>query len=525
MLTPLINRIWLGTLRAGHRRFEAALADPQHHQSVLLQRYIAHNELTEFGRRHRFSDIDSPRHFQQYVPLTRYEDYEAEIERIRAGESDVLTSGRVRLLEPTSGTTKARKLIPYTAELQAEFRAAIAPWLVDLARMHPGLAGGRAYWSISPAVVETEPDGSVPIGFDTDRDYLGGWLGWLTGQVLVDCDDLRALSDIESFRRQTLLRMLAARDLRLISVWHPTFLSLLLEEMIATWPEILGDLENSASGSRDRGAWRKRASELRDVDPADTRSVWPDLCVISCWGDGQASGAARALEGQFPHASIQHKGLLATEGCVSIPWRGSRPLAIRSHFFEFIDSDGNVRFAWELERDATYSVVLTTGGGLYRYRLDDQVVVDGFVQRTPSIRFIGRSGCVSDLRGEKLSEPFVADILSRVLPTYAPASTFALLAADESQATPRYRLYVNGGRADSEPWDAMLEAELAKNPHYANCVHLGQLARAEIVKVGDNAPALYLEHLRRQGRPLGGIKPVALSTLSGWNDVFGSAAT
>ena len=65
-----------------------------------------------------------------------------------------------------------------------------------------------------------------------------------------------------------------------------------------------------------------------------------------------------------------------------LPWIGEEgcPLAVRSHFFEFIDqdfprsaaaADRPTRLGHELEEGREYSLVLTTSGGLYRYLLRD----------------------------------------------------------------------------------------------------------------------------------------------------------
>ena len=43
--------------------------------------------------------------YQERVPLSRYEDYAAAVDRIAAGEAGVLTREPVTLLEPTSGST------------------------------------------------------------------------------------------------------------------------------------------------------------------------------------------------------------------------------------------------------------------------------------------------------------------------------------------------------------------------------------------------------------------------------------
>jgi hypothetical protein len=163
---------------------------------------------------------------------------------------------------------------------------------------------------------------------------------------------------------------------------------------------------------------------------------------------------------------------------------------------------------------------VTTGGGLYRYRLEDRVAVDGFVGPTPSLRFLGKEGHVSDLRGEKLQESFVAGALARTFESLRLSPRFALLAPnDETNGPPGYTLYVE---VPEPPPDlaAALETELAANPHYRLCVALGQLAPAKVFRIEKDGVARYLEHLRGRGQRLGDIKPLALSPETGWSRVF-----
>src|SRR5690606_36641210 len=103
--------------------------------------------------------------------------------------------------------------------------------------------------------------------------------------------------------------------------------------------------------------------------------------------------------------------LLATAAVVTIPYETMKPVAITSHFFEFRDHRGDIRRAHELEHGHMYEVIVTNGAGLWRYALGDMVECDGHLADTPSLRFLGRKGNVSDLRGEKLSEAFVAESL------------------------------------------------------------------------------------------------------------------
>ena len=47
--------------------------------------------------------------------------------------------------------------------------------------------------------------------------------------------------------------------------------------------------------------------------------LWPRLRVVSCWDQGRARAEADTIRRWFPRARVQGKGLLATEGVVSVP--------------------------------------------------------------------------------------------------------------------------------------------------------------------------------------------------------------
>ena len=529
LAAAMLNAAWVGAQSRAWLSFRRALRQPQAVQERRLSHYLRANAGSDFGRRYRFADIRSCAQFQERVPLSSYESYVEAIGRMRVGARNVLTSARVRCLQPSSGSTRAAKLIPYTADLQAEFSRAVGPWVFDLARTTPRLLGGPAYWSITPAAAAQEAGTSAGagartrFGFESDSAYLGGWLRRLADGTLVACEDLKHAGDIAEFRHRTLLRLVSTPELRLISVWHPSFLTLLLDVLAASWSELLADLARGlpAAGRLRREPPRpRRARELAQADPRRLRSIWPRLALVSCWGDAHAATLLAQLRARLPGVAIQPKGLMATEAVVSLPFAGQHPLAIRSHFFEFIDAAGNARTAWQLEQDESYSVVVTTGGGLYRYQLRDRIRVTGFLHATPCIRFTGKEDSISDLRGEKLSEGLAASILSRLLPAYVPGARFALLAPEAEGATPGYVLFVECEAPPSTQLSAALESALAANPNYAYCVRLGQLRPAAVERVAAGAAERYLERLRASGQRLGNIKPAALSPLVGWRAVF-----
>ena len=263
-----------------------------------------------------------------------------------------------------------------------------------------------------------------------------------------------------------------------------------------------------------------RARSLERAGPDHTSRIWPHLRHISCWGDAHAAQSLTDVKRLFPGAAIQEKGLVATEGIVTIPIEGRHPLALRSHFYEFIDDAGHILPAWELREGQAYTVLITTGGGLYRYQLRDRVEVNGFLGTTPCLRFVGKADRVSDLFGEKLSEVFVSGVLQQLL-GQGGASTFAMLAPHRADRATRYELYFHGDEPAAEVIQAGLEQALCDNPHYRLCRELGQLDAAVLVPVNADAQVRFLERLRAQGRRLGDIKSTALSDQDGWRVTFG----
>jgi hypothetical protein len=466
--------------------------------------------------------IDLVKAYQEQVPLSRYDDYRDFIRRIARGDLGILTREPVTLFEPSSGSTAAAKWIPFTATLQAEIRRAVAPWMADLYLGHRRLLGGPAYWSISPATDLAGSEKSVlPVGFADDSSYLGGSFQSLVEQVLAVPAGVSRIPDVERFRFVSLLYLLARRELRFISIWHPSFLHLLLDFLEQHWEELLRTL---ASGTQEETAGLVvppqpgRARELGRLDPHHPEGLWPRLQVVSCWGDGHARHAAKQLRERLGGVEVQPKGLIATEAFVTLPFQGSQVLAVTSHFFEFLNASGVPHQAHELEVGGEYSVVVTTGGGLYRYCLQDRVRVTGFLRATPCLGFLGKQDRISDLRGEKLEEGFVAGVLERVLEAFSLAPAFALLAPDSRKSPPGYCLYLELTKKTPSSLGARLETELLSNPHYAYCRKLGQLARVRVIRISRGAFARYARRLCDRGQRLGNIKAAPLSVLDDWGE-------
>ena len=508
MLTLLAWALWALRAKAKARRWCEAARHAAAAQSEVLLRIVRANGGTEFGRVHGFDAIDSAAAYQERVPLRSFDDFQPYIDRIAAGERRVLTAEDVVRFGLSSGSTAPAKLIPYTPSLLAEFREGIDPFVWRIFRAAPRAMLGKAYWSVTP--VGTTPRRSaagIPIGFDDERPYFDRITQTLLRATMAAPPELAALRDIDAFRYATLRRLLRERSLSWISVWNPTFLTLLLAPL-EQWRASLIDDVRRGDPRRARELTRARTCE----------EIWPRLRLISCWADGAAADAIPPLRRLFPNVAIQPKGLIATEAFVSFPWEGNASaLSLRSHFFEFEESGGAIRLAHELRAGVRYSVIVTTSGGLYRNRLHDLVEIVGHVDQCPLLRFVGRTDKVVDLRGEKLNELFVADAVRRTLARHGIAARFQMVAPGEDDA---YVLFLQSGSADHIAAD--LDAALRESFHYDYCRRLGQLAPCRVFRIAPeaDAAALYVATCATLGQRLGDIKPAALHPYRQWAKTF-----
>lgn len=278
---------------------------------------------------------------------------------------------------------------------------------------------------------------------------------------------------------------------------------------------------------------KRRAEFLRTVAPASSgaglfEQVWPKLKVISCWTHGPSELYAQNLRRFFPTVEIQGKGLVATEAFVSLPFQESDDpvLAATSHFFEFEDPHSNtISLAHELVLGNEYHVLVTTGGGLYRYPLGDRVRVTGFIQDAPCLRFIGREHLVSDLFGEKLHGTFVESVIRRVFAQQGIQPRFFLVApVADAKARTCYALFLDATTIpNSSQLRHNLETGLAENFHYALCRRLGQLSEARLFHIDQNsisAATLFTQEMFSRGQKPGDVKMVPLDHQLGWEHRF-----
>ncbi len=90
--------------------------DPIATQEKVFQHLISEATSTSFGKDHDFISINDHDGFKRRVPIRDYEGLRPYVERVVAGEENVLWKGRPLYFAKTSGTTSGAKYIPITRE-------------------------------------------------------------------------------------------------------------------------------------------------------------------------------------------------------------------------------------------------------------------------------------------------------------------------------------------------------------------------------------------------------------------------
>jgi GH3 auxin-responsive promoter len=86
-------------------KFEAATRDPSAAQQKSLRALVTMNARTAFGRGHGFAQISNSNDYAHAVPIADYESFRPYVNRIAAGEKNVLTGDDPEMFTSTSGTT------------------------------------------------------------------------------------------------------------------------------------------------------------------------------------------------------------------------------------------------------------------------------------------------------------------------------------------------------------------------------------------------------------------------------------
>ncbi|WP_324720211.1 GH3 auxin-responsive promoter family protein [Salinimicrobium sp. HB62] len=98
------------------RQIDSWATRPVETQKRVFEHLLKKAANTEFGKDHGFKNISSYREYAARVPVRDYEDLKPYVEKVVAGDKDILWPGKPIYFAKTSGTTSGAKYIPLTKE-------------------------------------------------------------------------------------------------------------------------------------------------------------------------------------------------------------------------------------------------------------------------------------------------------------------------------------------------------------------------------------------------------------------------
>lgn len=450
-------------------RFVAGLATPEEVQrSTLLSKIVGPNTSCEFGKRHDFSAIKTIEDYRKAVPLTNYEGLRADIDRMRAGETNVLTSAPVKRYFLTSGSTAKPKYIPVTSSLIRDKSRAFGIFWSLVHAHHPGVAQGRIVTNFSDAGGVS--GNGTPVS--SESAYWSSVTAATQRTPPVLPKVVAQIEDPES-RYYAIARVLLAEDFAAMMTLNPSTLVLLFEIMNRHAGRLVSDVGRGelSIGPEEAQTYVRahypenppRERDLLNMSPSGpgllASKVWPALKLVVSWRSPMLKPYLQRLDPHLAGIAQRDYISMASEGIMAIPISDNTsggPTATSIHFYEFIPEDQadapqpDILGPEQLEAGARYVMVLSTSSGLYRYNIGDVFRVSGFAKKTPVIEFLYRTGATSSLTGEKLTEVHVTDAVSAAASRHAIALE-AYTAVPSGEGFPHYVLLAELTRMPEDP--------------------------------------------------------------------------
>ena len=267
---------------------------------------------------------------------------------------------------------------------------------------------------------------------------------------------VKIAAEVKDFEAKYYLTMRLAleHDITFLGTPNPSTILKLVESVNQNKYEIIKDICDGKITARCNlqpemraalaGRLRKnpaRAKRLESLIKNDgtlrPKEYWPRLQLMGCWKGGTVGVRLKEFARWFAKATpLRDLGYMASEAQMTLPIsdEGSAGiLAINENFYEFIPESEigspapTTLTCAEIEKGASYYLVLTTPAGLYRYDINDIVRVAGFYNQTPLIEFVCKGRDVTNITGEKLH-------VNHVIQAMAQAQNAARMAVQHFRA-------------------------------------------------------------------------------------------
>lgn len=374
------NSIFAWIMKKRIHQIELFKKYPLEVQQELFDKMIHSAEHTEWGLKHEFSNIKSYQDFKKLVPLQDYESLSPIIDRLIAGEQNLLWPSDTKWFAKSSGTTSSRsKLIPVTKESLEECHYKGGK---DLLALYYDNFPNRKLYKGKHLII----GGSAQINQLTADSYFG---------------DLSAII-VKNLPWWAEIRRTPSKSIALMSEWESKIEKMALNTIdedvyiiagVPSWTLVLANKVLEITGKK----------YLTDV--------WPNL-ELFMHGGVSFEPYREQFKKLIPKPDMHYvETYNASEGFFGIQDQinSSELLLMLDYgiYYEFIPMDEfngvdstNVVNLADVKPGIIYALVISTNGGLWRYILGDTIQFSS----TDPFRFkiIGRTKSYINTFGEEL---------------------------------------------------------------------------------------------------------------------------
>lgn len=417
-------------------------------QERVLQEILVMAKDTEIGRKYEFSKIHSVKDFQEKMPLSDYSDYSKEIKKMASGQENILFPGKPSYFLSSSGSTGMPKMIPESPlsslaknvalELRGNYMISAImehPKFPDWAArhgLHPDMLKQKdamkneffkhyRFFSMASSTSHKKTSGGISIDFASGKSLANSGVTSSLAYPIA----IQSLHDGEAVNYLTMLFALRTKDVLMVVGNDAARFKVRVQYAKEHAQALINDMRNGTISkelnltAEERQfisplfeANPQRADKLQQLfnsgaDHFIPKYYWPDLMVCSFWLSGSLGISIQDIKCLVPEDVVYFDiGYGASEAKLNIPYRPNAKdgiLATALAFFEFQDiNSGTIHTADDIKVNHEYEIIITTFGGLYRYRLHDVIRVNDFFKDTPVIEFVAKSEEILNVSQEKL---------------------------------------------------------------------------------------------------------------------------
>lgn len=390
-----------------------------------LRKILREQADTAFGREYHFDRICDTDMYRKTVPLSDYERFRPYVERMRAGETDVLTSYPLAGFCMTSGSTGQAKCIPLTREALGRYGDTLQAYRDEV---YAKTGGKRMFVNTFRTDVDV-PAGSVLLCSEICYRYL-----YETGSLsMEEYVGERPLF----FQREPGDRLYAKAWAAFLEADVTILESIFLYDVLIFfhyledhWREVIRDIRRRQIPKEHRLP-SETAAYLLALEADEERlcrvehecgkgftgiakRLWGRLRLVSGISMAAYRTEDRALQRYIGDVPVSYFCYCASEcyiGAESAEGSLDYVLLPKNAFYEFLpveDGSGETEgketlLIDQIEAGDAYEMVVTNFSGLYRYRMGDVVEVTGFFGKSPVLRFLFRRQQALNIAGEKVS--------------------------------------------------------------------------------------------------------------------------